>query len=359
MLRDDTRPDHDLLVRVLRDPDELLRLSASQFSRVLDAAEDARLLGWLITHAAERDAPRDAPPWLQDRLTSAGALVGEYDRSVRWEIDRLARAFYGSDVPWVLLKGAAYLAAALPPGRGRRVADVDILVPEARLGETERLLQAHGWRFGALDPYDERYYREWMHELPPMSHVDREAVVDVHHTILPRTGRLHPSAARLVNQAVEVDGDARVLSPAHMMLHAAAHLFHDGEIAGAIRDLADLDGLIRVFSRRADFWTDLEREAAELELQRPAYYALRYARRMFGTPIPAEVLERVRAWAPPATVERIMDLLVARSIPGPSGQTSRASAFLLYVRAHWLRMPPGLLVRHLTRKALRRDAGAH
>src|SRR5678816_3939440 len=99
MLRFETRPDHRLLMQILYQRDRLSALSASQFSRAMDAAADARLLGWLVTQAERRQVPADPPEWLRDRLTSARALVGEYDRSVRWEIDRLGRAFQDAGVP--------------------------------------------------------------------------------------------------------------------------------------------------------------------------------------------------------------------------------------------------------------------
>jgi hypothetical protein len=251
------------------------------------------------------------------------------------------------------LKGAAYLAAGLPTGRGRRVADIDVLVIESDLARTEDLLRKHGWEFPVLDAYDERYYREWMHELPPMVHRDRRSVVDLHHAILPRTSRLHPPTNRLLERSVEVAPRVRVLCPSHMVLHAAAHLFHDGEIAGALRDLVDLDSLLRYFSTDSTFWTDLRHEAAELGLTRPAYYALRYASRMLDTRIPVEVVDAARSWGPPAPVRFLMDLLVEQTLRGRALPGSDGSAFALYVRSHWLRMPPLLLVPHLLRKVTR------
>ncbi|MCC7009086.1 MAG: nucleotidyltransferase family protein [Acidobacteria bacterium] len=352
MSRLDTGPDHELLVRVLRSPEILASLVPEEVSRTMDTAQDARLLGWFVNQAERLDLVSRAPAWLADRITSARALVTEYDRAVRWEIDRLRRALDPEGVPWVLLKGAAYLTASLAAGRGRRVADIDILVPAAELGRTERLLNAHGWSAGEVDAYDDRYYREWMHELPPMTHEARGSVVDVHHALLPRTGRLQPSPARLIDRAVMTNG-ARVLCPAHMVLHAAAHLFHDGEIAGAIRDLVDLDGLLRAYGADPAFWPDLAREAEALDLRRPAYYAIRYAARFFGTPIPDDVQQRIRAWGPPPAVRRTMDTFVTRALPGPAGHASSTAAFALYVRSHWLRMPPLQLARHLTRKAFR------
>jgi len=190
-----------------------------------------------------------------------------------------------------------------------------------------------------------------MHELPPLRHRDRRSTVDVHHAILPRTSRLKPSSERLIERAERRNG-LYVLCPSHMVLHGAAHLFHDGEIAGAIRDLVDLDQLLREFGRDPAFWTDLMQEAKVLGLGRSSYYALRYAVNWFNTPVPPEVLEETARHAPPWPVGLLMDLLVTRSISGASGHLSRAAALALYVRSHWLRMPPLQVVRHLTRKSL-------
>jgi hypothetical protein len=352
MPRLDVALDLRLLVRVLRDPQQLQDLSPQQFSRAIDAAEHARLLGWLLVQADAYQVPHECPRWLSDRVMTARARVREYERAVRWEIDRLNRAFLGVGFPWVLLKGAAYIAAALPPGRGRRVADIDVLVPQEHLAEAETALREHGWEFAELEAYDARYYREWMHELPPMVHGQRRSVIDLHHAILPQTSRLHPSSARLIERSIPIGDDLRVLCPAHMVLHAAAHLFHDGEIAGAIRDVVDLDGLLRCFGRDRDFWSDFVREARELELTRPAYYAVRYADRLLDTPASSDVVSVTAAWAPASPVRWLMDTLVERTV---HGKGNSAAAFALYMRSHWLRMPPLLLVRHLLRKSIRRS----
>ena len=58
---------------------------------------------------------------------------------------------------------------------GRRVADIDLLVSELDLSAAEAMLKCRGWDFSILDPYDERFYREWMHELPPMIHRERHS----------------------------------------------------------------------------------------------------------------------------------------------------------------------------------------
>ena len=83
---------------------------------------------------------------------------------MRFEINRLLRAVAGADVPIILLKGAAYMMAGLPPSRGRYVGDLDLMVAAAQIGEVEQRLIAQGWSLGDMEEYDLRYYRQWMRD---------------------------------------------------------------------------------------------------------------------------------------------------------------------------------------------------
>jgi hypothetical protein len=342
-----------LLLDAIRAPQTLRAISHEDWVTLLDEAEDARLLGRLI---AEADAALDGPPAspaLRDRLAGARAFARECERAVAWEVRRLERAFFGCPFRWVLLKGGGYVAAGLPPAVGRRVADIDVLVAQKDLAAAAAALEAHGWHTPELDPYDVKYYREWMHELPPMVHDGRGSIVDLHHAILPRTSRLTADSGVLLSRAVPA-GSAYVLCPTHMVIHAAAHLFHDGQISGAVRDLVDLDALFRHFgTHEADFWEQLIADAGELGLERPTFYALRYSSRLLETPIPDRVRRAFASSAPAAPVLAVMDRLVERTLVSSRGGGSNWAATALYVRSHWLRMPPVLLFRHLLRKATR------
>jgi hypothetical protein len=331
-------------------------LSGLEWEQLLREAEAARLSGRVAAIAAARSDGMTRPAWLRDRLFSARALGAESTRALLWELNRLRRAFADLDLPLLALKGAAYAAARLPVAVGRPSADVDILVPEPRLEDVTRALERHGWEFLPIDPYDEQYYRKWMHELPPMVHRDRAAALDVHHRILPRTGRLQPDAARLLARAVSAQEEGvSVLWAPHMTLHACVHLFQDGEVAGALRDLVDIDGLLTHYGADDGFWGALCEEAVALGLQRPAYYALVAASEVLGTPVPDDVRRNVSAWAPAAPVDAVMKRLLAATLT--RGDDAPAFArFVLYVRSHWLRMPPLQLVAHLVRKATRRSA---
>jgi hypothetical protein len=150
-----------------------------------------------------------------------------------------------------------------------------------------------------------------------------------------------------------------MLAPEDMVLHTSVHLFQDGELAGGVRDLVDIDALLRDFgSRVAGFWDRLVPRARQLGLERPLFYALRYARRMLVTPIPDPVVRAADAARPPAPVLALMDRLVDRAllpvVGRPAGLGEESARLLLYTRSHWLRMPPGQLAMHLTRKLGRR-----
>lgn len=332
-----------------RDPTSL---APAQWDTVLVEARNAGVLASLGFRFDALGLSERLPADVLVQIRAAGAIATENQRSLRWEVNRIQRALAELHVPITLLKGAAYIFAELPPAPGRIASDVDILVPKQVLGDVERALLERGWESMKLDAYDQRYYRTWMHELPPLCHRDRDVVVDVHHNILPETGRLHPDPGQMIAAARSVNGaGVRILAPHDMVLHSAAHLFQDGELNGGLRDLLDLDGLLREFGREEGFWDGLTSRAQTMDLERPLFYALRYCARWLETPVP----ESATVKGPNATTLSIMDGLTRRALlpDGWRGPSSRAqlARWVLYVRSHWLRMPPILLARHLLRKA--------
>ena len=197
-----------------------------------------------------------------------------------------------------------------------------------------------------------------MHEIPPLRHTARGTTIDVHHNIVPPTGAHALEARRMTDWAVAAGGSDgfAVLAAADMVLHAAVHLFDDGEFVNALRDLDDINLLLRRFGSDQDFWPGLQRRAARLGLGRPLYYALRYAHRLLDTPVPVRVLE-APALAPPRRLARAaMDWVFRRALrphhPSAALPFTGLALFFLYLRAHYLRMPLHLLLPHLLRKAV-------
>jgi hypothetical protein len=258
----------------------------------------------------------------------------------------------------LLMKGAAYVHANFSWASGRFVGDVDLMVPRAQIEEVEQRLLAAGWAGSELDAYDQRYYREWTHEIPPMQHPERDTPIDIHHTIAAPTSRVHPDARAILAACVPLPNSAlHVMAPADMVLHSAVHLFND-EVSMPLRDLFDLHDLLLHFGATPGFWDDLLARAKLHGLERVVYHLLRQLRLHLAPPIPPEVMGAAAMAAPAAPVGWLMDSLFRRlfevdPLDGPR-PGKQVAVFLLYLRAHWLRMPVPMLVRHLAVKSWKR-----
>ena len=240
----------ELVYRSLRDPGILNSLTAPEWDRLLRRARRAGVLSRLAVLSEAKLRENGLPVRVRDHLVSARLVAAHHVRNIRWEVNRVRRALRPTGEPFVLLKGAAYEMAELPARAGRLASDVDILVAKDKLDIVEGALVRAGWEAMKLDPYDQRYYRTWMHELPPLRHGTRNTVVDVHHTILPETARLRPDGSKLIAAAVRIDDDLSTLAPEDMVLHTATHLFADGDLEGGLREVIDLDLLLRHFSSK-------------------------------------------------------------------------------------------------------------
>lgn len=348
---------NDLVSQVFRKPETVCKFSLTDWDKLIRQARrtglQARLRGIL-----KQSQLMDHVPWEACwHLEAAATLADKQQLAVRWEVKQISEALAPLAIPLVILKGGAYVIADLPAAAGRMFNDIDILVPKDSLGAVEAALMLAGWHTTGLSAYDERYYRRWMHELPPMQHVKRATVIDVHHAILPDTARYHPDSAKLRSRSIPVPGlnNIRVLAPEDMLLHSATHLFHDGELPHGLRDLTDLDLLLRHFAKDPDFWAKLSARAEELELRPSLFYAVRYVQYFLGTPVPKYFAYTLQKDSPSQTRLALMDAMFTRALAPAHSSCEDALTSLArkatYIRAHWLRMPPHLLFPHLFHKA--------
>jgi hypothetical protein len=359
------RPEHALLVQLLRRPASCLDWQEPDWELLLKQARRANLLPRVAELLGQAGLLERLPQAPREHLAGARLLSDSQLRAVHWEARQIRHALRELDAPVVLLKGAAYALDGLPPAAGRIFSDVDILVPREKLASTEAALMLEGWHGARQDAYDEQYYRRWMHEIPPMTHVLRDTVIDVHHNILPLSGRIKVDARRFLERLRPLAACPGLyrLDDADLVLHSACHLFLDGEFDKGLRDLVDLDALLRHFAPRPGFWADLLARARELGLARILFYALRYTHAVLDTPRPAAaLLDELQAHAPPAAQLRLMDAIFLRALapdhPSCADRWTAPARGFLYLRAHWMRMPLPLLAMHLTIKAFKREPEA-
>jgi hypothetical protein len=345
-----------LLVDALRDPATTKMLDADGWTALLTMARAEQLLGTLARRVSGLAIP-DAV----HRILDEARVNAEYQRrSALWEADcaRSALADYSGKL--VLMKGTAYAAAGLKAGEGRHIGDLDIMVAREDLPVVEAALLAEGWEWVRDDAYDDGYYRDHMHELPPLIHKIRDRMIDVHHTILPLTARPKPDASAMLEGAQSLnpvrpelvegqEGSGErastssgrtdslyIFSPTDMVIHSAAHLFADGELDGGLRNLWDIHCLLSEFADE-QFWPALESRAEHHQLWPAVHRAARLAHQLYSTEVPNDWRGGRDRWY----VQR----LTARD--GWGKGTRQFTRLAFYIRSHWLRMPPLMLVRHL------------
>ncbi len=323
----------NILLRALRDTEVLAQLRLADWDVLLREARATRLLGTLVVRADRLGISEQFPEQVAWHLESARVCERRQDQLLRFEVTCINRVLKKLQLPTVLLKAAAYRLADLPAATGRLSGDVDILVPRQKLARVEAELVAAGWLGAEIEPELERYFRRWLHELPPMINRFRGTKLDVHHNILPSIDRLQVDAQTLLDAAVEVDrGDGIcVLAPTDMVLHNTAHLFRNGDYTMGLRDLVDLDALLRHFGKSPSFWDQLVDRAAQLKLGVPLSLGCRYASQLLDTPVPEatrQKIGRLEPWLPPVF---LLDRLIPLAIRPPSWpRPTRLRGF-----AHW------------------------
>lgn len=343
------------LLKVLLSPESVCGLSLETWDVVIRQGRSANLLAKLAYEIDRYGLMSEVQEAPRMHLESAICVVERQKSAIQWEVHCLHCELDHYHGRVILLKGAAYVLAGLPNAKGRVFSDIDILVPKSDISFVESELMKAGWQTGHHNAYDQRYYRLWMHEIPPMRHISRGTTVDVHHTLLPVRGRTEMVVAHLFDDALPLKNSPYwVLSPSDMFLHSATHLFHEGEFENGLRDLFDLKDLLTHFSSDAHFPDQVISRSKALGLTRPLFYALRYLELILRYPMPESVRQGMKEIRPSSMVVSWMDFCLLRALMPTHKTTTTWSTKLartfLYFRGHWLRMPLHLLTLHLGRK---------
>ena len=171
---------------------------------------------------------------------------------------------------------------------------------------------------------------------------------------------MRPNDAALCADSVAVEGTPfRVLAPADQVLHVCAHVFQDSDLAEMLRDVSDVDALLREYATRPGFADELVARARVHGLGRALWYGAEFSGALFGTP-GADTLKAALAFAAPGVAaRRAMAGLGARALLPESPDrlpslARRGARQLLFLRYLFLRFPLRLLVLHAAYKGARR-----
>lgn len=310
---------------------------------LLEFADSHHVLGQMAAIWADEVSGRTSD------VLENGLYRASFDHTMlRFEMGRLERALEGTKIEPILLKGASYVAKGLLAGRGRRVSDIDILVAEEELPEVEKRLLEAGWVFDEAtdNEYDQQYYRQYMHELPPLRHNLRRTVIDVHHRILPRTSRIQVNSAAFISSASRLEGRRlKVFNEVDSFLHSAVHTFGDGSFDTPARSLIELRYLFADIPKQKD--SSILERAHVVGAEGPVSLALWALGLFFEDERAVNLAAKFKVGSNPLVRWALRHKL-------ENVQKAKVAKLLLYVRSHFMRMPINKLLWHLATKGYRR-----
>ncbi|MEY3201237.1 MAG: hypothetical protein RIR70_787 [Pseudomonadota bacterium] len=341
-----------LLCQSLCQPHTTQALDLTEWDALIRLCRAGNLLARLAQVLSDEGLLESVPTAPRAHLQAERVLCERQAVAVRFEVARLEEALAPIGVPLTLLKGAAYLASGHAASAGRLFSDIDILVPRERLDAVESALMQHGWHSLPLSPYDKRYYRQWMHELPPMQHRTRGTALDVHHTLVPPTTGLAISGAALLADAKPsaIPG-VWVLSDIDQVLHSACHWFYESEYQNGLRDCLDVVSLIRSFEDQDAFWARLIARAQGFHLLPALGRVLAVCEETLQLALPPFMHSALSAHIKRGSWLRwLHTCALAPGHPLCEPRFAGLGRLALLCRGHALRMPPALLAMHLGRK---------
>jgi hypothetical protein len=336
------------LLSFLADRGSADTLNPEGWSLLFAEARASGLMARLAVELAAGGIPESMPPAFHAHLIAARRQEDALIEDTKHELHFIHQALGTVGTRILLLKGAAYVAAALPAARGRFFSDIDILVDKPLLSIAEGALMLGGWVARRMSDYDRRYYREWSHEIPPMAHVQRGTTIDLHHSLIMPTCRIRVDVKTMIEDAIPIAGEDGWfrLKDEDLVLHAASHLLLNSEFDRGLRDLWDIDILMRHFSANApDFGLAVLERADRVGLGRVVRQAFTLCYGFFRTPLPQQALKER------GLVVRLLSLATGTRHPNTRASWQPMADQLLLYRELYLRLPPHLLARHLWHKA--------
>ncbi|MCF2947726.1 nucleotidyltransferase family protein [Paraglaciecola aquimarina] len=259
-----------------------------------------------------------------------------------------------SSQPAIFLKGAAYVLSLGSVGKGRTFSDIDILVNKADLPNIEKRLKALAWFSESVSDYDEKYYREWAHEVPPLIRAGRGTVVDIHHNLIPPISGKAPDIKLFLEGLRKVDSGYYILSAHAMTLHSIIHLFYQEEFIHGFRDLSDLHLLFTENNEDPTFYPELLKLADETKFGVELFYACRYLQSIIGTKVNDTFLSNLSKYKPSSLKLLVSDWMFSRILIPRHSLVNKAFTSLAhqmaFIRGHKLKMPFNILCIHTFNK---------
>ena len=343
-----------ILLSTYNNIEQVKLYSMAQWSQLVDESYGHYFIARLYFLLQENSLEEYIPSSLLWHFSSAELYFQAHKKDISIEMEKIENALKMANVTPCYLKGTAYLHNDLKVSKGRLFSDIDLFVEKANIEKVEQILHWHGWKPGKVSTYDEHYYRQWMHEIPPLTHQTRGSTIDLHHNLLPLTAR-YAFDERDINNAV--CQESRSLAPVELTLHCIVHLMMESEFIKGFRDLSDIHLLIVEYRNlEANFLLNLIRTSKQLGVEVLVFYALTLLARHFNLMIEPEIERELNKIKVSFIKKKIMTAIFSRALLAPIRLDNSISNLFchlaLYIRGHYLRMPVRLLIPHLYKKAM-------
>jgi hypothetical protein len=344
----------NLFIELYQEPATALKLSAAEWQSVIFVLRHHQLLARYQFIFARAGIFDQLPNYVKHHLTNAKILSEKQHQQVFYEAKAIVNAFAFNSEHKIFLKGAAYTLSGQTAGVGRVYSDIDILVDKDNLSDIEKSLVISGWLSEKITKYDDHYYRNWSHEIPPLKHGGRGTVLDIHHNIVPIISGRAPAVSYFFEQVEKTKDGYSVLSPAAMTLHSIIHLFFNEDVKNGFRDLLDLDLLITNNSSD-NYWETLWQLAINTNFIFELKLAIRYLTKILQTPIPKNVLVKldIKDSLSIKTLDFIYLRVLLPSHPLAENKGQILANLMVMYRGHWQKMPLHILIYHFSFKSVK------
>jgi hypothetical protein len=271
--------------------------SGLSWAEVIRLADEEKAIPTLFGHLKARgmaELGRAERLRLQQLMVSWAARMSYLECS----LERLLSRYASAGIRVVLLKGAALAASTYRSFPRRPMADLDLLVDEARAQEAWELARSTEWSMApGQRPAD--VYRDHQHLAPLDDRRGTGLGLELHTDLFPRSSPFAFGAEQLWSSAERARvGECETLVPCdlHMVLHLCTHFAWSHGLADAAwRTFRDLQTLID--AGRVD-WAALVRLSRASRSSTCCYWTLRLAQNLSRIEVPDETLS---ALAPPAS----------------------------------------------------------
>lgn len=325
--------------------------SDKQYHALMRVLIHSQLHGSVASHLNSFES---YPLPFQRHLTSILTFSQAQNVQVVRACNIIAKDLAPLNAPVLLLKGAAYIAAKKNNARGRLISDIDILVAKEKLDKVEDLLLGSGWIVKELDDFDEKYYRQWSHELPPYTHLETGLTLDIHHNLLPGSAGKSIDVQNIIDSSQVTPFGLNVPSDEYLILHSAIHLLLNDDIEKGLRDCLDLHLLIKHYAAERDL-AFLHDVFAQSGCEDEYYILLLLLNRLFGQ----GAINYTQKSTPAFNENKyasIVDDLEKAVFPASEylvDSKNTMARFKVYLRGHLSKMPLHLLIKHLSFKSYR------